>query len=236
VYEHAFPMRWADLDQLNHVNNVVYLAYAAEARALLVEEDLVGDDAGIVELAVRFRHPLQLSMRPVVVRSTVDGAVITQEIAAGDSIDAAAEVTTRYGGREPARARADVPALPAHIRRSDLGADGTVRLSQFFELFQEARMATIARHAGPSGVGRFVVGSARVTLREEIAWRSTPYDAVVWVSRIGTASFEVSCQLADDGMVLADSITTLVGFDPATQTSRAFQQDERDALRRLFRT
>ena len=27
------PMRWADIDQLNHVNNVVYVDYAMEARA-----------------------------------------------------------------------------------------------------------------------------------------------------------------------------------------------------------
>ena len=31
-------MRWADLDSLNHVNNVVYLDYAAESRAILVED------------------------------------------------------------------------------------------------------------------------------------------------------------------------------------------------------
>lgn len=234
VHEHAFPMRWADLDQLNHVNNVAYLDYAAEARALLVDQGLVGDDAGIVETAIHFRRPLPLSRHPVVVRSTVDGSLITQEISAGGTSDTVAEVNTRYGSRTPERVRAGVPVVPAHVRRSDLGPHGAVRPGQLLELFQEARMAAIVRHAGRRGVGRFVVASSRVVLRHETVWRPAPYDAAVWVSRIGNASFEVRCQLGDDETVLAESVTSLVGFDVETQRSRAFTEDERAALQRML--
>lgn len=35
VFECVIPVRWGDLDALNHVNNTVYLRYSEEARALL---------------------------------------------------------------------------------------------------------------------------------------------------------------------------------------------------------
>lgn len=45
-------MRWADLDSLNHVNNVVYLDYAAESRAILIEDGVVGADERVQRMAV----------------------------------------------------------------------------------------------------------------------------------------------------------------------------------------
>ena len=35
IFECVIPVRWGDLDALNHVNNAVYLRYVEEARALL---------------------------------------------------------------------------------------------------------------------------------------------------------------------------------------------------------
>lgn len=235
MYEFAVQMRWADLDPLHHVNNVAYLDYAADARAVLVDADVVADDARVVGQSIRFLQPLQLSRRPVIVRSTLSGSALTQEISSGDGSVTVAEVTTVYGDRETSPARTDVPGVPIYIRRSDLDVDGGVRPTTFFELFQEARTMSLSPRPGSPGVSGFVVGASSVTFRASVPWRPAPYTAAVWVSRIGTASVEVGCELADNGTALADATTTLVGFDAVTQTSRPFDDDERAALRLLLR-
>lgn len=230
-------MRWADLDSLNHVNNVVYLEYAAEARASLTHDGVVGTDDGIAEMMVRFLRPMHLSREPVVVRSHVDGGTLSQSITVGDGDPSLsfAEVTTRYGDRTAEAPRHDVPSLPVNVRRSDLDEHGVVRHTKHFELFQEARILTISTHLSSMSPGSFVVGSSSVTPGRPIPWRPDPYVARVWVSRVGTASFEIRCQLIDHDMVLAGSTTVMVGFDADAESSRPFGRQERAQLQELVR-
>src|SRR5215207_11624046 len=99
-------MRWADLDSLNHVNNVVYLDYAAEAQAMLAEDGVLAADLTVSRTTVEFLRPLLLSSRPVTIFSTLDGRLITQEI--GVARDGGqpifARVVTTFGARESLRA------------------------------------------------------------------------------------------------------------------------------------
>ena len=74
-------MRWADLDSLNHVNNVVYVDYAMEARGRLVDDGVLGAGQTIRRLRVDFLRPLLLSSKPVLVRSTIDADVLTVSLA-----------------------------------------------------------------------------------------------------------------------------------------------------------
>ena len=57
VHEIHIPMRWADLDQLNHVNNVVYVDYAMEARAQLVDDGHLDAGLPIRHVRVDFMRP-----------------------------------------------------------------------------------------------------------------------------------------------------------------------------------
>ncbi len=70
------PLRWADLDQLGHVNNVTYVDYLQEARAdlmrrLFPERDGAAPGEGLTEGVVVVRHevtylaPMPLRFRPV---------------------------------------------------------------------------------------------------------------------------------------------------------------------------
>ena len=240
-------MRWADLDSLNHVNNVVYLDYAAEARAILVDDGVVADERDISTVSIRFVRPLLLSRKPVVVRSQLADGVLTQEITAGDGSTVFAVVTVGYGGTEPAglvgsvgsaervEATDEAPALPVRIRRSDLDAHGAVRPAKLFELFQEVRVLNVSTYLDTMRPGSFVVGTSTVTRLRPITWRAEPYEATVWVNRVGRGSFELGCQIADGATLLADSSTVLVGFDPQTQSSRPFRDDERAQLEALVR-
>ena len=80
MHEFHIPMRWADIDQLNHVNNVVYIDYAMEARAQIVDDGLLDAGLPIRRVRVDFTRPMLLSSKPALVRSAIDGEVVTQEI------------------------------------------------------------------------------------------------------------------------------------------------------------
>lgn len=237
MHIYAIPMRWADLDSLNHVNNVVYLGYAAESRARLVDDGLLSESARIGTMSVRFLRPMRLGREPVVVASELDGDTLTQQICldADDSRTVFAEVVTRHGEPEESVLHRDVHVLPAALRRSDLDASGEVTPTKVFELFQEARVLSVASRMDALRSGSFVVGTSEVTLHRPIRWRPEPCTAGVWVSRVGRASFEIGAQLSDETGVLASSRSVLVGFDPQTQRSRPFEDEQRAQLAALQR-
>lgn len=226
-------MRWADLDSLNHVNNVVYLDYAAESRAMLVDDGIISADRDVSRMVVDFVKPLLLSRRPVQVASTPDGDDVTQEIRSGGSETVFARVVTTYGRRDPLRPVTHVAAQPARIRRSDLDVTGAVSTTKVFELFQEARVLQLSTALTDMAPGRFVVARVDVLLAQPIGWRPEPYDARSWVSRVGTSSVTIESQLSDGDVVLAQCSSVLVGFDLETQQSRPLSDGERDDLAAL---
>jgi acyl-CoA thioester hydrolase len=69
VYE--CPMRWADLDLLGHVNNVVYVDYLQEARVDMLrshgrrESGELTEGVVVVRHEVSYREPLTFRFRPV---------------------------------------------------------------------------------------------------------------------------------------------------------------------------
>jgi acyl-CoA thioester hydrolase len=229
-------MRWADLDSLNHVNNVVYLDYAAESRAMLVEDGVIGTEAAVTHMSARFMRPLLLTRRPVVVVSEMDGDVLTQHICIdreGARTDFA-RIVTSFGAPSPvARADVDAKPLPSRIRRSDIDASGVVGPTKTFELFQEGRILYVANHLVGLTPGRFVVGTVDVDFHEPITWRRDPYEMRGWVSRVGGSSVTIESELSDGEMVLARSTTFLIGFDLAAQKSRRFSDEEVELFRSM---
>ncbi|MGA8987402.1 acyl-CoA thioesterase [Aeromicrobium sp.] len=226
---HELPMRWADLDSLNHVNNVVYVDYAAESRALLIADGLVPDRPAS-RVTVRFVRPLLLSRRPVTIVSTIDGEVITQEICVEreGTRTVFAEVVSVLG--ESATVERHEPVLtpfPARIRRSDVDVTGMVSATKVFELFQESRVLLLADGAGTIAPGRFVVGTVDVSYVRPIIWRPEPYDVRNWLSRIGGSSLTIESELSNGDTVLARATSVLVGFDLPSQRSRTLSDQEK---------
>ncbi|NRQ51166.1 thioesterase family protein [Aeromicrobium stalagmiti] len=231
---HELPMRWADLDSLNHVNNVVYLDYAAESRALLVDDGLIGAEERPVRIGVDFLRPILLSRRPVQVRSVRSGSELTQRIRPAGAEQDFARVVTELADR-PAQlpARGPGAASPLLLRRSDLDATGSVRTDKMFELFQESRIPAIAAALTSMSPGRFVAAHVEVEYGRPITWRREPFESVNWVTRIGGSSVTIESQIADGDEVVARCRTTLVGFDLEAQRSRRLSDDEKAELATL---
>src|SRR5690349_16410401 len=111
-------MRWADLDSLNHVNNVVYLAYAQNARAVI--DALPQGPIGAT--TVEFKRPLLLGRRPVVVTTRVEGNRVLQAIGLDGTDTVFATVDSELGElAPPAEPREDAHAAPLAVRHTDLG-------------------------------------------------------------------------------------------------------------------
>ena len=74
LHTYACPMRWSDMDQLGHVNNVTYLEYVAEARHRALAGDGVataGAPATVPRHRVEFVRPLVYRPDPVLVDTWV---------------------------------------------------------------------------------------------------------------------------------------------------------------------
>jgi acyl-CoA thioesterase FadM len=220
-------MRWADLDQLNHVNNVVYVDYAMEAHAQLVDDGELEADRPVKRVRVDFLRPLLLSSKPVLVRSSLDEDMVTHEIRSPDGTALFSTVAVEHGTTESVDDRRGSP-LEIRVRRSDVGPDGFVTLIRLFELFQESRIHSLS-HVIPHRVaGRFVVGRVELELGEPLPWRRDPYPVHTHIAHVSRSSFSSMTRI--DGGRYGSATATLVGFDQAEQTSRPLDDDEREAL------
>lgn len=222
-------MRWADLDELSHVNNVVYLDYASEARAVHVAAGELADRTAR-SISVEFLRPLLLSRTPLRVTSSDDGGRLVQEIAPVTSTSPFARVTwSDAGAGEP---DVEVPGGGAGyevaVRRSDLGPGDVATPIAVFEYAQEARLASVARVRAGGGAGGFVVAQVDLTLGEPFTWQREPYPARTVVTRVGRSSFTVTTLFDEGRRGRAEAV--LVGFDLQAQRSRVLDDDERAVL------
>lgn len=226
-------MRWADLDSLNHVNNVAYVDYASEVRGLLVDAGLIAPDRGVTQMSVRYARPLLLSRDPVVVTSVIDGDTLTQQICSGSDVERTVfcTVTTTLGTPENAvRSNITTDPLPCLIRRGDLDTSGVVSPTKTFELLQEGRVLFISSHLAGFKAGQFVVGTVSADFHVPITWRRESYESRSWINRVGAGSMTITSEISDGEVLLVRGTSTLVGFDLAEQRSRPFSPDERAIL------
>lgn len=225
------PMRWADLDSLNHVNNVVYIDYALEAwPALEAEGRLPGGRA--TRAVIDYHRPILKSERPIEVTSEVDESTVTQTVtAAGDDGPAATLVTTFDGDVGTARFEPDAVTRELSLRYSDIDSNGEVNLARALELLQESRVPFIHEVMPSTMIGGFVIAHLDASLHETIEWTTQPLRTQAWVQRVGGASFALTAQLCRGETVLAVATSVMVAFDPATQRSADFTEDQRTELR-----
>ncbi|MBM9463215.1 hypothetical protein JL108_07120 [Aeromicrobium sp. YIM 150415] len=226
-HRHEIHMRWADIDSLNHVNNVVYLEYAAQAEHALIADRVV-ERRRPGSVVVEFSRPIQLSRRPVEVVTQVREDSLVQRIGVRGSDRVFATVTSSFGAPDRVEPAAGVAEQPLTLRPSDLDHDGSVSVPRVFELLQESRIPYMATLL-PSGPGGVVLATVAVDLVRPITGDDV-VESRAWVDRLGTSSYAIGAQLVVDGAVSVSSLAVLVGFDPATQRSRALSEAEREGI------
>ncbi|WP_435768851.1 acyl-CoA thioesterase [Nocardioides sp. SYSU DS0651] len=148
------------------------------------------------------------------------------------------------GGGRSVPVRVDVSRehaahYPVHVRFSDIDVYRHVNNVQYFEYFQEARIAVFLKlKAALKDFPRINVVVAQTDLEyvAPMVLRPEPYDCWSVVSRIGTKSMTIESEILDstgaapDGRVLARSRVVLVFFDLSTQRSVAPPAGYREAI------
>lgn len=128
-------------------------------------------------------------------------------------------------------------SVPIKVRFTDLDMFGHVNNVQFFELFQEARIAYLMDlHTKGEAWAAHVVARTDIDYRQSIRLRRKPYDVHNWISRLGSRSFTISSQIRDGDEVLATAHVVMVTFDESTQRSTEMPADQRRALAALVQS
>lgn len=261
VYTHHAQLRWGDIDQLGHVNNVVFVDLLQQARAVWWLDtaqvaDLLGPRAEadgpvgtvVAELEVEWLRPLWFGQEVQVhlgttgvgaarftiwYEITVDGEPVCRarslmcvvSLVSGRIHRLPTEVRAYLASvaTEPAPLRPLTRHAPvttggwefdAHVRWSDLDAYGHVNNAQYFELFQEARVAMLADLPGH---WMTVVGRADIRYRQQVPFRLEPYRIHTAIARVGASSVDqvsvVLADAADPSSVMAELWCALVVVD-----------------------
>lgn len=227
--DHNLQLRWADLDTLNHVNNVRYVDYALEATGRLIDDGELPADVDITRIEVDFLRPLVLSLKPIRISNTVIEGRLVQKIAVEDTVYA--KITTDLGSRTMRFAKPhEGQAHHCQLRRTDLDGSGHVMPAKVFELFQESRILHLARVLEHHSAGNFVLGKLIVEFHRPIGWRTQPLPVASWISGARESSMAVTSHISDGDEVLASCESILVGFDMVTQKSRKLTEAEKSQI------
>lgn len=131
-----------------------------------------------------------------------------------------------------------MPTTPIPLRWADVDSYGHVNNVVFVRYLEEARFAVFTPEVFdlfPEG-SNGLMASHRIEYRAPLSWRTTPISARLWITRVGTSSFEIGYELgeADDedagSTVYAIASTVLVVVDTASGRPVALP----DALRVLL--
>ena len=229
-------MRWADIDQLSHVNNVRYVDYADEARLELIESGQLRGDLQIGRCEVEFLRPLLLSMEPVRISGIAEGDRLVQEVSTQGGTVFARISTDLVESRSPIEGSViDARAYPFSLRRSDM-THGVVGNTKYFEIFQEARIRAVSKLIGINSPGGFVVGRVAIDFAVDLPWRAEPYPTRTWIEKFSRSTIELCSEIVDQGTTFARATAVLVGFDLENQRSRPLNDEERAHLKATLRS
>jgi acyl-CoA thioester hydrolase len=125
----------------------------------------------------------------------------------------------------------------ASVRWSDMDVYGHVNNARFLTLYEEARVAMFFVGAREHGLGSFEEGI--VIARHEIDYLrpvnySEPVRVEIWISELRAASFTVSYELFDAGVLASRAKSICVPYNLAEGHPRRLNQAERDFLAPYF--
>lgn len=121
------------------------------------------------------------------------------------------------------------------VRFDDLDAFGHVNNVTFAEYLQEARIDFAHRYLayGDRPHEGAVVVHQSIDYLAPVPFRSEPLQVSVWVTRIGTASFDLAYELSDEATLFARASGTFVSFNVRDSRPSPLTPGDRAALERF---
>jgi acyl-CoA thioester hydrolase len=122
----------------------------------------------------------------------------------------------------------------AHVRWDDVDAFGHVNNAKYLTYVQEARVEMLWRSRTDIGLepilSDMVVAHAEVDFLLAIYEGAIDIDCIIWIGKIGGASFEMFYELKSPAGLHARLKTVQVAVDVATKKSRRLSDAEREHL------
>jgi acyl-CoA thioester hydrolase len=122
----------------------------------------------------------------------------------------------------------------AHVRWDDVDAFGHVNNAKYLTYVQEARVEMLWRSRTDIGLepilSDMVVAHAEVDFLLAIYEGAIDIDCIIWIGKIGGASFEMFYELKSPAGLHARLKTVQVAVDVATKKSRRLSDAEREYL------
>jgi acyl-CoA thioester hydrolase len=122
----------------------------------------------------------------------------------------------------------------AHVRWDDIDAFGHVNNAKYLTYVQEARVEMLWRSRTDIGLqpilSDMVVAHAEVDYLIPIYEGAIDIDCIIWIGKIGGASFEMFYELKSPAGLHARLKTVQVAVDVATKKSRRLSDAEREYL------
>ena len=122
----------------------------------------------------------------------------------------------------------------AHVRWDDVDAFGHVNNAMYLTYVQEARVEMLWRSRTDIGLepilSDMVVAHAEVDFLLALYEGAIDIDCIIWIGKIGGASFEMFYELKSPAGLHARLKTVQVAVDVATKKSRRLSDAEREYL------
>ena len=122
----------------------------------------------------------------------------------------------------------------AHVRWDDIDAFGHVNNAKYLTYVQEARVEMLWRAGTDIGLepmlSDMVVAHAEVDFLIPIYEGAIDIDCIIWIGKIGGASFDMFYELKSPAGLHARLKTVQVAVDVATKKSRRLSDSEREYL------
>jgi acyl-CoA thioester hydrolase len=122
----------------------------------------------------------------------------------------------------------------AHVRWDDIDAFGHVNNAKYLTYVQEARVEMLWRARTDIGLepmlSDMVVAHAEVDFLIPIYEGAIDIDCIIWIGKIGGASFDMFYELKSPAGLHARLKTVQVAVDVATKKSRRLSDSEREYL------
>jgi acyl-CoA thioester hydrolase len=122
----------------------------------------------------------------------------------------------------------------AHVRWDDIDAFGHVNNAKYLTYVQEARVEMLWRARTEIGLepmlSDMVVAHAEVDFLIPIYEGAIDIDCIIWIGKIGGASFDMFYELKSPAGLHARLKTVQVAVDVATKKSRRLSDSEREYL------
>jgi acyl-CoA thioester hydrolase len=118
------------------------------------------------------------------------------------------------------------------VRFDDLDSYGHVNNVTFAEYLQEARVDFAHRYLADELEAHegSVVAHQSLDYLRPVSFRTEPLQVLIWVTRVGTSSFDVAYEVRDDDAVYVRATGALVAFDVTRHRPRPLTEAEQAAL------